>query len=102
MPVHAYPLLPGLKKYRLLPEQPSPCTVTRFLSLTLVCLAFPHSRRPLPAFVESLVQHTLGWPLQSGPMSKVYGGSFLYHQEPDLVLVGLVVGLDYQNPHLNP
>lgn len=48
------------------------------------------------------MQHTLGWPLQSGPMSKTYGGSFLYHQEPDLVLVGLVVGLDYENPHLNP
>lgn len=49
-----------------------------------------------------LVQHTLGWPLQSGPMSKTYGGSFLYHQDPDLILVGLVVGLDYENPHLNP
>lgn len=51
---------------------------------------------------KRLVQHTLGWPLQSGPMSKTYGGSFLYHQEPDLILVGLVVGLDYENPHLNP
>ncbi|CAM9588802.1 unnamed protein product [Discosporangium mesarthrocarpum] len=49
-----------------------------------------------------LVQHTLGWPLQQGPMSHTYGGSFLYHQAPDLVLVGLVVGLDYQNPLLNP
>jgi len=35
-------------------------------------------------------------------MSKTYGGSFLYHQDPDLILVGLVVGLDYENPHLNP
>ncbi|KAK1736521.1 electron transfer flavoprotein-ubiquinone oxidoreductase [Skeletonema marinoi] len=33
---------------------------------------------------------------------KVYGGSFLYHQEPNLVLCGLVVGLDYENPYLNP
>ncbi|CAM9997588.1 unnamed protein product [Scytosiphon promiscuus] len=41
-------------------------------------------------------------PLISGPMSKTYGGSFLYHQDPDLILVGLVVGLDYENPHLNP
>ena len=41
-----------------------------------------------------LVQHTLGFPLQSGPMDKIFGGSFLYHQEPDLVLVGLVIGLD--------
>ena len=49
-----------------------------------------------------LVQHTLGFPLQQGPFDKVFGGSFLYHQEPDLVLVGLVIGLDYVNPHINP
>jgi len=51
---------------------------------------------------SGLVQHTLGFPLQSSPMDKVFGGSFLYHQDPDLVLVGLVVGLDYANPYLNP
>lgn len=51
---------------------------------------------------SGLVQHTLGFPLQSGPFDKVFGGSFLYHQEPDLVLVGLVVGLDYANPYINP
>jgi len=45
-----------------------------------------------------LIQHTLGWPLPND----VYGGSFLYHMEPNLVLVGLVVGLDYSNPYLNP
>ncbi|CAM9793354.1 unnamed protein product [Pylaiella littoralis] len=59
-------------------------------------------RIPKDKCKPGLVQHTLGWPLQSGPMSKIYGGSFLYHQDPDLVLVGLVVGLDYENPHLNP
>jgi len=48
------------------------------------------------------VQHTLGWPLQSGPMDKTFGGSFLYHMEPNLVLVGFVVGLDYENCYLNP
>lgn len=57
---------------------------------------------PPEKFQAGLVQHTLGFPLQSGPMDKVFGGSFLYHQEPDLVLVGLVVGLDYENPYLNP
>ena len=57
---------------------------------------------PAEQFQAGLVQHTLGFPLQSGIMDKVYGGSFLYHQEPDLVLVGLVVGLDYENPYLNP
>ena len=51
---------------------------------------------------SGLVQHTLGFPLQKSPMDKVFGGSFLYHQDPDLVLIGLVVGLDYANPYLNP
>jgi len=48
------------------------------------------------------VQHTLGWPLQAGPLDKTFGGSFLYHMQPNLVLVGFVVGLDYENPYLNP
>jgi electron-transferring-flavoprotein dehydrogenase len=48
------------------------------------------------------VQHTLGFPLQASATSDVYGGSFLYHMEPNFVLVGLVVGLDYKNPYLNP
>jgi electron-transferring-flavoprotein dehydrogenase len=57
---------------------------------------------PEAQFRSGLVQHTLGWPLQDSLWSKTYGGSFLYHQDPDLVLVGMVVGLDYQNPYLNP
>ena len=48
------------------------------------------------------VQHTLGWPLQSGLLDKTFGGSFLYHMEPNLVLVGFVVGLDYENAYLSP
>lgn len=48
------------------------------------------------------VQHTTGFPLQSSITDKVFGGSFLYHQAPNLILVGLVVGLDYANPYLNP
>ena len=45
-----------------------------------------------------LVQHTAGWPMDS----KTYGGSFLYHMKPNLVLVGYVVGADYENPYLSP
>jgi electron-transferring-flavoprotein dehydrogenase len=45
-----------------------------------------------------LVVHTAGWPLGAD----VYGGSFLYHQEDNLVAVGFVVGLAYQNPYLSP
>ena len=57
---------------------------------------------PEEKFQAGLVQHTLGYPLQSSITDKVFGGTFLYHQEPNLVLVGMVVGLDYQNPYLNP
>lgn len=57
---------------------------------------------PKETFTPGLVQHTLGWPLQNSPISDVFGGSFLYHMEPNLVLLGVVVGLDYSNPYLNP
>jgi electron-transferring-flavoprotein dehydrogenase len=33
---------------------------------------------------------------------RTFGGAFLYHQEPNLLLAGLVIGLDYENPYLNP
>ncbi|WP_336579272.1 electron transfer flavoprotein-ubiquinone oxidoreductase [Alcaligenes sp. CHO6] len=45
-----------------------------------------------------LVIHTAGWPLDSD----TYGGSFLYHLDNNLVMVGMVVGLDYANPWLSP
>ncbi|MDK7178309.1 hypothetical protein QP445_12850, partial [Micrococcus luteus] len=45
-----------------------------------------------------LAIHTSGWPLDS----KTYGGTFLYHLDNNLVVVGMVVGLDYENPYLSP
>jgi electron-transferring-flavoprotein dehydrogenase len=45
-----------------------------------------------------LVQHTFGWPLDSG----TGGGSFLYHLEDNQVAVGYVVHLNYKNPWLSP
>ncbi|GMI28617.1 hypothetical protein TeGR_g7802 [Tetraparma gracilis] len=48
------------------------------------------------------VQHTLGWPLQNDALAQTFGGSFLYHMKPNLILIGFVVGLDYENPYLNP
>lgn len=57
---------------------------------------------PAEKHKAGLVKHTMGYPLQSSLMDKNFGGLFLYHQEPDLVLVGMVVGLDYENPYLNP
>lgn len=47
---------------------------------------------------RGLVMHTAGWPLDAD----TYGGSFLYHLEDNLVVVGMVVGLDYANPWLSP
>ena len=44
------------------------------------------------------VMHTIGWPLDS----KTYGGSFVYHLGKNLLSIGFVIGLDYQNPYLNP
>src|SRR5688572_2933808 len=48
--------------------------------------------------VPGLVVHGAGWPLESG----TYGGSWMYHAENNLVSVGLVVGLGYENPYLYP
>jgi electron-transferring-flavoprotein dehydrogenase len=45
-----------------------------------------------------LAIHTAGWPLPSD----TYGGSFVYHAENNQLVVGYVVGLDYQNPYLSP
>ncbi len=45
-----------------------------------------------------LVQHSFGWPLDG----TTGGGSFLYHLEDNLVAVGFVVHLNYQNPTLSP
>lgn len=44
------------------------------------------------------VIHTIGWPLNQ----HTYGGSFVYHLGKNLLAIGFVVGLDYQNPFLNP
>jgi electron-transferring-flavoprotein dehydrogenase len=44
------------------------------------------------------ITHTIGWPMDM----KTYGGSWLYHFEDNLVSLGFVIGLDYENPHLSP
>ncbi len=50
------------------------------------------TKRPLDAIV-----HTLGWPLEHD----AFGGSFMYPLAPDVVALGLVVGLDYGNAALD-
>ncbi|MFA5900363.1 MAG: electron transfer flavoprotein-ubiquinone oxidoreductase [Hyphomicrobium sp.] len=52
----------------------------------------PEKHRP------GLVQHSFGWPLDD----RTGGGSFLYHYGDNLVSVGFVLHLNYQNPYLSP
>jgi electron-transferring-flavoprotein dehydrogenase len=44
------------------------------------------------------IEHGLGWPADP----HTYAGSFLYHLDNDRVYVGYIVGLDYQDPRLQP
>jgi electron-transferring-flavoprotein dehydrogenase len=50
------------------------------------------TKNPLDAVI-----HTLGWPLPTD----AFGGSFLYPLEPNLLALGLVVGLDYEDAGLD-
>ena len=50
------------------------------------------TKRPLDRVI-----HTLGWPLPND----AFGGSFMYPLEPNLVALGLVVGLDYRDAALD-
>lgn len=51
-----------------------------------------------PDYQPGLVIHTLGWPLDR----KTYGGGFIYHLQQNQVALGFAVGLDYENPYLDP
>jgi len=53
---------------------------------------------PAESHHAGLVEHTIGWPLESG----TYGGSFRYHFGSNLISYGFVIGLDYRNPWLSP
>jgi electron-transferring-flavoprotein dehydrogenase len=47
---------------------------------------------------EGRVVHTLGWPLDN----HTEGGGFLYHASGNRVYLGIIVALNYSNPHLSP
>jgi electron-transferring-flavoprotein dehydrogenase len=47
---------------------------------------------------SGLVVHTAGWPLEQGTS----GGGYLYHAENNQIVVGLIIDLNYSNPHLSP
>jgi electron-transferring-flavoprotein dehydrogenase len=44
------------------------------------------------------IVHTMGWPLGF----EHFGGGFVYGMQENLLIVGLVVGLDYENPLTDP
>ena len=50
------------------------------------------TKKPLDAII-----HTLGWPLPTD----AFGGSFMYPLTPNLVAVGIVVGMDYRQSTLD-
>jgi electron-transferring-flavoprotein dehydrogenase len=53
---------------------------------------------PDDRFAAGSVIHTMGWPLDSD----TFGGGFIYGMKDRIVDIGLVVGLDYRNPTLDP
>ncbi|WP_298774979.1 electron transfer flavoprotein-ubiquinone oxidoreductase [uncultured Shewanella sp.] len=52
---------------------------------------------PAEQHQQGKVVHTAGWPLTEGAS----GGGFLYHIEDNQVAVGLIIDLNYKNPHLS-
>lgn len=52
---------------------------------------------PAAQHQPGLVVHSTGWPLNDAS-----GGGYLYHADNGQVYVGLIVDLNYRNPHLNP
>jgi electron-transferring-flavoprotein dehydrogenase len=53
---------------------------------------------PAGSTPEGQVIHTLGYPLDND----TFGGGFIYSMAGDIWDIGLVVGLDYRNPQLEP
>lgn len=47
---------------------------------------------------EGHIEHTMGWPVYNS----AYGGSFIYHWENNMVMIGFITGLDYQNTYISP
>src|SRR5205823_7595408 len=53
---------------------------------------------PDDRFAAGTVIHTMGWPLDFD----TFGGAFIYGMKDRVVDIGLVIGLDYKNPTLDP
>lgn len=53
---------------------------------------------PAEQHQQGLVVHTAGWPMSDGAT----GGGYLYHADNNQVVCGLIVDLNYSNPHMSP
>ncbi len=53
---------------------------------------------PAEQHEEGVVVHSTGYPLKD----EASGGGYLYHAENGQVFLGLIIDLNYTNPHLNP
>jgi electron-transferring-flavoprotein dehydrogenase len=53
---------------------------------------------PDDRYAPGTVIHTMGWPLDMD----TFGGGFIYGMKDRIVDIGLVIGLDYRNPTLDP
>jgi electron-transferring-flavoprotein dehydrogenase len=53
---------------------------------------------PSGRIAKGEVIYTLGWPLTT----KEYGGAWIYGSKDNIVSLGFVTGLDYQDPRLDP
>lgn len=53
---------------------------------------------PAEQHQPGLVVHSTGYPLND----EASGGGYLYHAEDGQVFLGLIIDLNYTNPHLNP
>ncbi len=47
---------------------------------------------------EGLVVHSAGWPLNG----ELTGGGYLYHGEGNQIVCGMIIDLNYTNPHISP
>eukprot|EP00920_Eleutheroschizon_duboscqi_P026229 GHVT01064785.1.p1 GENE.GHVT01064785.1~~GHVT01064785.1.p1 ORF type:complete len:613 (+),score=29.43 GHVT01064785.1:105-1943(+) len=74
------------------PDELKPCPRAYALGLKEIWEVDESKHRP------GFVSHSVGWPLDY----RTYGGSFVYHMDNNRVLMGIVIGLDYRNPFLNP
>ena len=87
------PRIIHLTHFRMLAQKPG--NLQRVFTMPL----HPDVQRFDPAkHQKGLVQHSFGWPLDNA----TGGGSFLYHYDDNLVAVGFVLHLNYENPYIYP